>query len=234
MKIICLVTMYNRPRISEIFLTGMRRLGIEVFASVSDRFSNDICNKFGIQCILEPNLPIGKKLNKTLESIMHKDWTHLMISGDDDLYLNEILDIYDTYKDEPAIGFKTLYFIEPSSQRAMRFEYEADITIGAGRLLRRDVVEKVLQIKKGLWDRYLNKGLDASMTRNLNFIGVTARCIPLDKPLIIDVKSKQNIWSFDRIHDFKKTVNIIEPQSYDSVVGLLSDKEKLLISKLPK
>jgi hypothetical protein len=96
------------------------------------------------------------------------------------------------------------------------------------------VVEKVLQIKKGLWDRHLNKSLDASMTRNLNFIGVTARCIPLDKPLIIDVKSKQNIWSFDRIHDFKKTVNIIEPQSYDSVVGLLSDKEKLLISKLPK
>jgi hypothetical protein len=231
MKIMCVASLYNRPDVSEIFVMGMRRLGVEVLASVSEPRSLELCRRMSIPFIRDNNTPIGRKLNNILRSSLDFSWTHLMISGDDDVYAQSILDVYKEYESEPAIGFKSLYFVHPSSSRAVKFTYTVrETTVGAGRLLSRSVVEDVVNKVGGLWDDMRNRSLDASMDRRLAIVGVTPKIVLMESPCIIDIKTAQNIWSFDSLISFTKNGSAVEPASYYDVLKLVPEGE--LISKI--
>lgn len=234
MKIACLAAIYNRVQVSEVFITGMRRLGIDIYACVTDQESSYLCNRLAVPYILENNFPIGRKLNKTIKFALTHDWTHLMISGDDDVYLDDVLKIYKENKDEQAMGFRSLYFIQPSSESAMEFSYSHSrkSTIGAGRLLRREVVEKALEICGGLWEDKRNRSLDASMDQRLSALGVNPKVIDLPRPCVIDIKSRQNIWSFESLTRFTNQESSSKKVDYNEVINLLPENERELISKI--
>lgn len=49
-----------------------------------------------------------------------------------------------------------------------------------------------------LWEDEKDKGLDSSSELNMIFTGFFPTVVHSDKPLITDVKSRQNIWTYDR------------------------------------
>ncbi len=234
MKILCVVSLYNRPEVSEVFITGMRRLGVEIFASISETRSRDLCKRLDVPYIEENNFPIGKKMNNTLRAALKRDWTHLMITGDDDVYTQSILDIYEKHKYELAVGFRDIYFIQPSSKKAVKFSYLTDKTIGAGRLISRGIVEIMLKVCGGAWEDKRNRSLDASMDQRLAVIGVVPKIIDLEVPCAIDIKTQQNIWSFESLTKFTKNGCAIKEAVYEDILGLISEEERELISKIPK
>lgn len=234
MKILCVTSLYNRPEVSEVFIAGMRRLGIGIFVSVSEPRSRDLCKRLDVPYIEENNFPVGRKLNNTLRAALKLDWTHLMISGDDDVYTESILEVYEQHKYQPSIGFKSLYFVHPSSQRSIKFSYtDRPVTVGAGRLLCRWAVETVLRTCDGLWEGKRNRSLDASMDQRLEVIGMTPKIIELPIPCVIDIKSNQNIWSFDSLAQFTKNGTTIEEACYEDVISLISKEERELITRIP-
>ncbi len=224
--------MFNRPEVSEVFITGMRRLGIDLFASISDAKSRDLCRRLDVPFIEENNFPVGRKMNKTLEAAMKLDWTHLMISGDDDIYTQSILDTYEQHKYELAVGFNNIYFVQPSSKRAVKFSYDSEKTIGAGRLISRSVVEMVLRICGELWEGKRNRSLDASMDQRLTVVNVIPKVVKLPFPCAIDIKTSQNIWSFDSITKFAKNRCTVEDASYEDILNLIPQEERDLINKI--
>lgn len=232
MKILCIASLFNRPEVSEVFITGMRRLGIDLFVSVSEPASRDLCKRLNVSYVEENNFPLGRKMNNTLKAAMNLKWTHLMISGDDDLYTQSILEMYEQYKYEPVIGFRSIYFIEPSSKRAMKFSYTMEKTIGAGRLISRGAVEAMIKMCGSIWDDKRNRSLDASTDQRLSVIGMTPKIIELPAPCIIDIKTSQNIWSFDSLVSFTKNRSRLEDASYKDVLSLISEEERELISKI--
>jgi hypothetical protein len=225
--------MYNRARISAIFLEGMRRLGIEVIAGVSDLTSLKLCIEQKIDHIYYQNRPVGAKFNRTLqEALLKKDWTHLMISGDDDLYDSDILGIYSQHQHEPCIGFGELYFLNPLIKKACKFVYDPTNTktIGAGRLIRREVIETLLSTGAMLWDPERNSALDASMELALGTINIIPKRLTTSKTLIYDIKSHQNIWRYNKLAHFKG--KNLTPMLYQKVMTLIPEKERMMIHYL--
>jgi len=231
---LCITCMYNRPKVSELFLIGMKRLGIPVVAAVSDDESEVLCwdNKVEYEWI--KNEPLGNKWNEiACHALMLGRWTHLLISGDDDLYSNDFRDRLEEYQDHPLVGIESTYMVSPSDKQALYFKYNLNrptddspfypIALGGGRMLKREVVEK---LNGNLYNPEQNKSLDHYGDMVLMEQGYFPVIIDTDKTLCVSVKTRTNIWP---IENFK---NLAAEIDYEKAVGILPQSERRMIHEL--
>jgi hypothetical protein len=225
MKIACLTAMYKRPEVTAIFYQGMKRLGIPVYAAVSGSQSIMFCRKNEIPYIVSLNQPLGNKWNEGLRFVMNYDWTHLMISGDDDVYFDSILETYEKYKKQYYIGFNRMFMIKPSAKAAFVSESShKGKSMGAGRLFRRELIEDMLKHKtEGLWDNGINKGLDGNSHINIiNMLKNQYGATILSGPVGADIKTDQNLWSYERVNVYSVTTH--QKVKYNDIVDSLPEK----------
>lgn len=221
---LCITCMYNRPKVSEVFLTGMKRLGIPVIAAVSDIPSVTVCNKMRTQNFLTDNAPLGNKWNEAAKyALTVEGWTHLIISGDDDLYSNDYRDRLEEFQDHPFVGIESTYMVSPKERHALHFRYNNTVAMGGGRMLKREVVEKMGGV---LYDAKQNKSIDHVGDMMLLEHGYLPAIIDTDKTLCVSVKTKQNIWPLSNF------TNIAPKIDYEKAVSILPSNERKLIYEL--
>jgi len=162
---------------------------------ISYFFDNKLNTSIGV-----PNKPLGNKMNKSyhfaLNHINHCDY--IMQLGSDDLISTNYLDDITMYIQR---GFKffgpdKILFVDSETKRS-KLAFEPNI--GAGRLIHRSLLEG-----RSEWFELKDSGMDNSMRRNIEkhceLTPFTQNInIATDQPLICDIKSKTNIWSFDQV-----------------------------------
>lgn len=130
---------WNRPAITRIFLEGAKRLNVPVLAAVSDTETLLLFDDYpNAHCITVDNSPLGRKWNFIAQVALGlPNWTHLIITGDDNLYSKEFIDrIRETYIADGTtkgrllspdyMGLESIYFIEPRTGRASVLRYPND------------------------------------------------------------------------------------------------------------
>jgi hypothetical protein len=128
--------------------------------------------------------------------------------GSDDLLHDRAIELLDEAIDNDWImaGFTKLYVFQMISGKMKRIT--APFVFGAGRLIRRDNIEWVLNEVGTLWPDDIGQGLDnASQDRLMDYPKNKVNILDYnnDWPLVVDLKDGSNIHSFDSF-EFGKTV----------------------------
>lgn len=226
MKVLAATTLFNRPATTEIFFAGMRRLNLPVLAAISAHGDRQLCISHNIPYVMAPNQPLGNKWNVLLTHALSMDWTHLLISGDDNLYHSNLPKYWNPELDYQ--GLRNIHFIEPSTNRAQLLTYDEDppIAIGTGRLLSRKAVTSLIRNDMVHLNRpEQTRELDGIQDMMLLEQGFMPTIID-PYPMCIDIKHKRNMWSFDNFAPRS------EPCDYDDTISWLSDEERKLLSNL--
>ena len=233
MKILILITMYQRHGLTDAILRNLfvirrhlrGKIDIKVLVAGSEGNSSlNLVKKYGFLYTEQPNSPLGRKWNNALKISQRFDYTHLVILGSDDLINEETFHIYHKHQDYGIVSFNDLFIHslgDGKTKYLNGYTDEGKKVIGAGFMIRRDIIEKA---QFNLWANYLNKGLDGSMMKHLDMIPnvITRQMIgSADGAFLIDVKTDVNIHSYTQIGGIPVTSN---PLKYfdDSVLTILN------------
>lgn len=148
MKILFTTIMYNRPKVSEIYLLGLQRLkeiaDFDVLVIVSDEASAELCNKYEIKYYYHENLPLGLKHNFMFEKCLEQEFDYVIHSGDDDVISNDLFAHYVSLfanGEHEYIKAHGLYFYDLFTHKALDFQPKN--TFGAFRAFKRELIERV-------------------------------------------------------------------------------------------
>lgn len=146
MKILAFVAVWKRPEITERCFRGIKKLGLPIFAVVSEDWAEELCKKYGADFVRTSNTPLGKKFNTGLEAALKKDFDYLFTIGSDNLINPKLLDIYKYYMEKGTglIGIDKCYFVQ--NEEAKHVDYQQQI-IGACRMISKDALKTAKQVK---------------------------------------------------------------------------------------
>src|SRR5690554_2747550 len=159
MKTHVLTACWKRPEITRICFEGIKRLGLQATAAISEESYIPMCEEYGINWVMVPNNPLGAKWNAGLKEALKHEWDYLLILGSDDLISNDLIDKYLSHDGWDMIGVKDFYIYKDG--KVKYFNYRTNRTVGAGRMIKRTA------IKGELWEPWRNKGLDGSCSRKM-------------------------------------------------------------------
>ena len=188
-----LTALWKRPDITNLFIQGVKRLGFDCTASISEESYISVCDANGINWIMTPNKPLGAKWNAGLREALNHEWDYLLILGSDDLISNDLIYRYMSYEGWDMIGVRDLYLYKDG--RVKYFASKRLKTIGAGRLLKRSAIEKCGM----LWSDHKNKGLDGNCSKRLRMKRLKEVAINMGDSIVVDIKSDVNMNSFDKL-----------------------------------
>jgi len=118
---------------------GLKRLLSEVDGEVLAVYSEDekkLCKKYGFHCVWSENFPIGRKHNNGLANVLDYEWDCLVNIGSDDLINPRLFEVYGDHQAQGLLGVH-LYNTQTGEAGLFRNNYP----LGAGRMIRRDVIE---------------------------------------------------------------------------------------------
>lgn len=210
-RIISLVPVYKRPEVLEIVCKNLHEFNKRVkswyfkpvfLLSPEDvylRQNQKIVKRYGWKAIYFKNLPVSDKINAGIEYIYsYYSFDYLMNFGSDDLIHPNIEALYAPFleKKVPLFGINTLYFVDMETKRTIFFDtYNTNGSIGAGRMIHRDVIRWFIENQYPLYDPGLDSGLDTSsamnIKRNLNIVDVIVDSGEF--PYVVDLKTNTNI-----------------------------------------
>lgn len=193
--IMILLPIWGREKITELCLSNLFELkgrhDIEVICIVSEQWAKIRAFEYGFKYVEVENFPLGNKMNKGVEYALKFDFDYLMNLGSDDLIDDRIFELYEPYIEakEKMFGINKVSFFDIKTKKIKRFDYKH--MIGAGRMIRKDV----LKAKHPIYSAEKNKCLDDNSAWNM--FGTKMIEIDCDDDIIVDIKSDENIWSFD-------------------------------------
>ena len=209
MKVIVFTPIWGRHKILDIWLEGVKRLSYEydiqpvVMASTDEDVNwvveNTDFNAFDPILINVENSPLGRKQNMGLKAISGIDWDYIcQISSD--VLLAKIPD-----GGEDLIGFDRALFLDSESGEIVEGirNQESHLTVGAGRMVSRNIIDK-LDYK--LWSDDRNRLLDGDSQRRILSAGATSRVI--SGRYVISVKSDVQITPYGSIKSRGEVVDV--------------------------
>lgn len=229
--------LYGRHKVLKATLTAFREMqvrwraeGIELFLNVAWSNPEDLfaaADNYGpLNSIFYPNDPLSEKQEALIASMRMKFDYYLQIGSDDvflehgDKYYFDAID-----KGVDYIGCRSVYFIEPSSKRAVSVKQRKDglnKVFGAGRLWSNEAVEKVLH-DGYLWPQKKNNQLDLLSEKQFKANGIKIETFEESYPFVVDVKSDTNIWSFDKYKNETK-------EDYFAILGGMGEGTSKAVS----
>lgn len=233
MRILIFLAVWKRPEITEICFMGIDRLRksglfhIEALAVISEDSMIELCNRYGIKWVFYKNEPLGEKKNFGLSEALKLEWDYLLEIGSDDLLKTEILEVYKKPIEDGMefFGIKDVCYINSEDGNCRRYYRPQDTTAwGAGRMFKRSVFDKT---GSKIWPDEINRSMDNSSTKFMFTKGVFHKNIPVERPLVVDVKSDTNIWPFNP--DVGEAYNLEE-----AMEGLSEQEKTALINKMKK
>jgi glycosyltransferase involved in cell wall biosynthesis len=193
--ILILLPIWKREKITDICLSNLKRLqekeNFQVLCVVSEQWAKIKAFEYGFKFIESENFPVGGKMNNGIKEALRFDWDYLMNLGSDDIIDERLFKLYKPFIEQKreCFGVTKCTFIDSETKEVKRFDYKH--LIGAGRMIRRDIVERYFPLYP-----LKNKCLDDGSARNM-FGTQFTEIQETEDDLIVDIKSDQNIWSFD-------------------------------------
>jgi len=213
MRIALLITTHERPEITDICFQGVQRgqfifesLGLKLvpYIAVSDTPNLDVAKSYQFNIYLTKNEQIGRKHNELLSHALNDDWGYMMQLGSDDLITDAgwLRLAACIIENRLAFGFTSLYFWKYNSAE-MKY-YTGNLVFGAGRTLRRDVVENTLEVFEKFWPDHQMRGLDGASASRFSRAwqikkGFPLKIIPMKSANVIDIKSATNINTWESV-----------------------------------
>lgn len=225
---------WKRPEITALHFENISQLNCPVFVGVSEQWAADLCEQYGFEYIMIDNLPLGEKKIRTLELGFrsNKRWTHLIELGSDDFFhptnMSALLN-YGYDKGYDVWGVNQMYVLSEDGKKAMYLAYSPSNKIkvlGAGRIIKRTVLHHL----HPLWKADRNKGLDTVSAYKLLDNEYSIEVFLTPEPIILDVKGKENIWSYAKLH--KSIQNRTEEVSVETALSVISPQLRDKIKKL--
>lgn len=215
-KILILLPIWKREKITRICLDNLRELkkdiNLDVLCVVSEQWAKVAAIEFGFKYVEASNDNLGAKMNVGVKESLRYKYDYLMNMGSDDIVTRELFDIYEPHlkRSEKFFGSTRLTFVDSVEKVAKRFDYK--VMIGAGRCIRRDLIEGVKQ----MYDTDIDCGFDSNSMRKFLRHSMTEIENPYNT--IYDIKSDINIWNYKELH-------FTEEVSFDTAVKGLSTKQ---------
>jgi glycosyltransferase involved in cell wall biosynthesis len=249
MKVLIYFAVHRRIEILKICLQGIARLkkyrsDIEIssLAVCSTREEAKLLKANGCHVVITENEPLGRKKNTGLREALKQEFDYLMELGSDDLIHNSLLDIYFPLMRDGVDFFGVRKVMFYDTQSAKVAQWENGFPIGAGRCIRRGVIEqvkakvkiritqhfanqymlgipgkimvvdyatahdlinshmaeKVEQVEElKLWDDHKMSGMDNNSMLNICGSGFKITTVPSEYWQVLDIKSAENINTFD-------------------------------------
>jgi len=204
MKIKTLIPHYKRPNVLRITISQLPEWVDPVYVlSPQDVYLEQ--NKKIItesskarDIFMVDNLPVSEKLNKGFQGMLvNYEFDYLMMLGSDDILNPNWLDHIESELGEisaPMIGLNEGYYTDLGFTDCYYYDCPTPYPIGAGRLVRRDVLEDVWPIKGNQ-----NSGLDGLFARQAFEYGWDWKKVSGKTPMFCDIKSATNITTLDKI-----------------------------------
>jgi hypothetical protein len=201
-KTLILLPVWGRKKVTLLCFKNLQKLkdkyNIEVLCVVSERWAKMEAFNHGFRFVKVSNDDLGHKMNVGIESAMKLDFEYLMNLGSDDIINESLFDAYKPclQKGVGIFGITKATFIDSQSKEAKTCDYQ--IMIGAGRMIRKDYLEKYVMVdgKSIMYDKGLKCGLDLNSIKKFKCSHTE---ISTDFNMIWDIKGSENIWTYDNI-----------------------------------
>ena len=153
--------------------------------------------------------PLGWKFNEGIPWMIDNGYDYMMQCGQDDIISVDYWEYAQKRLDEncPIFGWHKLQVLNWETKES--FIYTCPHVFGAGRMIRMDLIVATYRKKGYIWRYDINRGLDYNSEDNilrtceLYQKGVTrSRLLYEPWPLVTDIKTKDNINSFEHLKQF--------------------------------
>ena len=194
MDLAIVTVMHSRHDLAEIWAEHATSFGLPVFASITegDSVLRGICERYGITFVEAPNAPLGAKHNAAL-GLCGAD--RVMLLPSDDFIAEQWFDVIRA-TDVPYLYPDRCGLYDAATGRACVISHGVNgiRRFGAGRVLRRDVLDSV----GVLWTDHLGRGLDSDSHARVMASGFTMTQAGIGAVPVVDVKWGENLWKFDK------------------------------------
>lgn len=147
--------LHGRPEITRVFFEHLIKLRRELRMRLPVTFAYTKKSDFeaaepyltnqceAVQC---ENKPISFKHNKAMTAAINRaDFTHILHLGSDNLVTSDYMKALKNHKDVDFAGVQKLYFIEPSTRKALKSHYvKQKYLLGAGRVMSLKALRKTM------------------------------------------------------------------------------------------
>jgi glycosyltransferase involved in cell wall biosynthesis len=200
-KLLIYLAVWKRPQITELCFMGINRLmkhpdyDIQALAVISEDEMKPLCDRYGINYVYAENTPLGRKKNIGLKHAKEFDFEYMMEIGSDDLVFDDLLNKYKPFINKNHFfGINDFAFIDTETNLCRRQRNKG--YYGAGRMISRYVLESM---DFTIWRDDLNNCLDNNSLFNLARKGFLYKQIATGEPMVVDIKSPENIWPFNHL-----------------------------------
>lgn len=204
MKLGAAITLWGRPRLSEIVLRNNMEHFDRVVAVRSPEDPQPARKVEGVEYVEHPNSPLSEKWAAGISAL--RDCDAVMILGSDDLvneaFVQAVRDMLEDGYD--YIQPKSIWFYDTET---MRCSYAEAFRIGGGRTFSKAMLDK---IDWNPWPRNAGIGaLDRTMDEKLDAITLPRRMPDQlrNREVIVGVKTGDNRWSFDDMSGLVRAVH---------------------------
>lgn len=215
-----LLPIWKREKITKICMDNLQQLqkdfNIEVMCVVSEKWAKIEAIKRGFKQVFASNEDLGEKHNVGVKEALCYKWDYLMNLGSDDIITKKLFKLYEPYfeKNLAMFGSTKVTFIDSRSKEVKGKDY--GLLIGAGRCIRRDLIEEV----PAMYDSNLKCGLDLNSMGKFHKYSHTEIDNGFDT--IFDIKSETNIWKYEMLKG--KSLNFdsleLETETLDKILDL--------------
>ena len=204
MNILLLIPLWKRPEVVKLMVDHLR---FPDYANVRPLFilSDDDPHYDELEFIIRDydsyiyhNTYLGRKKNAGLRHALRFEWDYLMELGSDDIVTDKLWDYYVQPFDEgwALFGINSLHIYNLLDHKAGFISdyavdaYDKPMPIGAGRCIRRDVVEASIPLWKDTW----NCSMDGCSYHKIQRIGYTGDVIDVSEDFcLLDIKTNTSI-----------------------------------------
>jgi len=168
--------------------------------------------KYDLTIVNYSNDFVSDKTNAGFHEAMKEDFDYIMNIGSDDLIHEFLLTLYKPYFKikKPFFGINSLYITDFESKKTVFYKsYNSPFAVGAGRMISREVMNKVYAKYSKLYPEGLQRVLDANSAKRIHKLNYG--CAVLDSgqfPYIVDLKSDININDFEKFDKYKGSTDI--------------------------
>lgn len=222
-RILILLPIWKREAITKICFDNLKELqkdfNIEVLCIVSEQWAKILAFEYGFKYVNASNECLGTKMNIGVEESLKYQYDYLMNLGSDDIITKELFECYEDLfaKNIPMFGGTRLTFVDSDSKDVKECDYQ--IMIGAGRCIRKDKIEEVLEVSP-MYDK-IQRGLDLNSMKKFK-CSMTEVRNPFTS--IYDIKSDVNIWTYNNLGgdtvDFESGVRGLSTEQIDNILEL--------------
>jgi hypothetical protein len=201
--------LWRRRRLAPIWWRAIRRvctrfaahnIRADVWVGGSEPWHERLARANGARWVPAENRPLGRKWNTVVQEACLKRPDFLMILGSDDFLGDGVIDRYAALLHDGwlHLGLCGCYMWEPATGRLGLFQPSVapfGQPIGAGRVVARTFLTRSYYRP---WLDELNSRMDADMALRCQ-LPVGHRLPVSPEVMAVDVKTRDNIWSLDRI-----------------------------------